>query len=206
MATTLRLVFSSLALALGATAPGCSSAGGGDDATGGSPATGGTPTSTATGGSTTTGGTGSGGSSGTTGGMASTTGGSSGAMMCEAIASVAPCSGISTGKSCPMEGLNCPGLPCGVADVGRRTCDCTGGIWSCETCVFPMDFATCPIMEPPAAPLEACAAGTSDTVSCSSTKGQRCMNGAEVCICWPDDEGAVAWDCDKPPMFWSLTE
>lgn len=177
-------------LSIALIAPGCSSAEDDSGGTGGS--------SASTGGTSPTGGT-----TTATGGDTSSTGGTtSSGDMCMATASPTGCSGISRDGECPTEGQNCAELPCGVSDVGRRECNCTGLIWDCTDCAYPMDFATCPIMEPPASTLEDCVTGTVDGVSCASSQGSRCMNGTEVCICWPDDENTIIWDCDKPPSFW----
>jgi hypothetical protein len=177
---------------------GCSSAGDDGDGAGGATPMAGAATTAGTGVGGSTGGTSAGGA--TFGGAPPGGAGAPSGTMCAAIGTPQGCSGIRTGGACTMEGQACPGLPCGVSDVGRRVCNCTGGTWMCESCTYPMDFTACPIMEPPGT-LPACA-GAADTVPCSSTRGQRCMAGTEVCICWPDDEGTVAWDCDSVPIFW----
>lgn len=173
--------------AAGAPSGGNATGGGGVSPTGGMPS-GGMPT-----GGSTTGGSATGGS-----------GGGSTAGECKAIASPADCRGIRNAMMCTMAGQSCADLPCGVSDVGRRSCDCVEGLWNCTPCDFPRDYAACPIMEPPATPLAECDATVQATLPCTSSRGERCMQGAEVCICWPDDEGALAWDCDTPPAFWSM--
>lgn len=201
------------ALLLAAATSGCSSAsdddGGGDGTTGagGSATMGGSSTGGSTTGGSTTGGSTTGGS--TTGGDTSTGGSSTGGGTssgdeCVAIASPSGCSGISRDADCAMEGQACPELPCGVSDVGRRECNCTNGVWDCTSCAYP-DPSVCSILEPPTAdnPLETCS-GVSEGAACAANQGDRCMtDGGDVCICWPDDESVVIWDCDSPPSVWN---
>lgn len=104
---------------------------------------------------------------------------------------------------CPMEGAVCAGLPCGVSDVGRRQCTCTGGFWSCQPCMYPSG-TDCPIIAKPTSPLPACTAAMLEDTACTASRGERCMQGSQVCICWPDDEGEVLWNCDTPPSSWAM--
>jgi hypothetical protein len=54
---------------------------------------------------------------------------------------------------------------------------------------------------PPETPLPACDAAVADEVECA-TKGERCMQGEEVCACWIEEDAVTIWDCDDPPSFW----
>jgi hypothetical protein len=153
-----------------------------------------------------------GGSAGTgaTGGSAGSSGGSSGSagtsntegcvITGEATPAPAPpagCSGIGTGDACVTEGQHCEPLACGIADSGRRMCDCTGGVWVCPLC----DFTGTPFATKPAClDTTACTGAEVDKVPCT-TQGSICR-GSEVCVCWPDDEGSMIWDCDSPPSTW----
>jgi hypothetical protein len=157
-------------------------------ATGGT-ATGGTATGgTATGG-TATGGTATGGTA--TGGTA--TGGTSG--------TPAGCTGISRGEACPTEGHMCPGLKCGLADSGTRSCNCVGLIWECESCNFAGAWT-----ETKPATVEPCPAGIADEIACTADQDHLiCGPDAttmEYCACWMSPSDGQSWDCDDPPSTW----
>jgi hypothetical protein len=103
------------------------------------------------------------------------------------------CKSIKSNMACANEGIMCPDLACGLADTGRRTCNCATN-WSCTSCDFTNSpFATMPAMT------TTCSA-EADGVACT-TSGAVCTGAAnsEVCACYPDDEGSLVWDCDKPP-------
>jgi hypothetical protein len=152
-----------------------------------------------------TGGTSAGATGGTGGSTTAGTGGSSGtAAGCIVAGEATPppppppgCSGIKTGAACVTEAQVCEPLACGIADSGRRSCTCTGGVWDCPLC----DFAGTPFETVPAClAATACTGAEVDKVTCT-TQGSICQ-GAEVCVCWPDAEGALIWDCDAPPSVW----
>jgi hypothetical protein len=177
---------------------GCASSPTGDEGTAGTGATGGSATG-ATGGSSGSGTSGTGGSGGT--GTAGTgTSGECAATGTWVAPPIAPpeCTGIKTGEACPTEGTHCEPLVCGLADTGRRTCDCTGLIWTCTPC----DFTESPFKDR----LEctpACTGAEVDKAGCT-VQGAVCdgATGGEACACWPDDESDLIWDCDKPPSSW----
>lgn len=109
------------------------------------------------------------------------------------------CSGIGDGDACPTPGV-CPGRPCGIADTGSRDCTCTAGlVWDCSSCAWTMPYD--PLIEPPAAALPACSTAAVDAAACTPATDMRCMQGAELCVCY-DDDGTTVWDCDDPPSFW----
>jgi hypothetical protein len=133
------------------------------------------------------------GTAATTGGMSSggTGSGTGGAVS-------AACKGIKTGMACMPEGTDCPGLACGLADSGARACKCMG-TWMCASC----DYSASPFKDKPADIMK-CTGVEADKVTCTE-KGKVCDGaaGGEVCACWTDDEGALIWDCDKPPTTWA---
>jgi hypothetical protein len=94
--------------------------------------------------------------------------------------------------ACPTNDLLCECLWCGLSDIGVRDCECAAGVWSCTVCEYPPWFQPPP--QVPECRTEA------DKVPCT-TQGSLCAytNIAELCMCWPDDEGALVWDCDSPP-------
>lgn len=115
------------------------------------------------------------------------------------------CSGISNGADCTTEGT-CAPRSCGLADTGSRTCtcgagtDCTSGIcWDCTSCAWTEPYPE--VVVPPEAELPACDVSVAEQVECT-TKGERCMQGEEVCACWLEEDAVLIWDCDKPPSFW----
>lgn len=162
--------------------------GSGGATTGGS-TTGGTATGgasgTATGGST-TGGTATGGS----GGSGTATGGSGGGVPPE-------CKGISRDTPCAMEGLNCPNLPCGLADSGTRECNCATN-WMCTSCNFTGAWT-----ETKPADVMPCPDGIADEVTCT-TDHLICgpQASGEYCACWMSPSDGQSWDCDDPPSTW----
>lgn len=180
---------------------GCASSPTGDEGTAGTGATGGSATG-ATGGSS---GSGTSGTGGSTSGSGGTGTAGTGSGECAATGTwVAPpiappeCQGIKTGEACPTEGTHCEPLVCGLADTGRRTCDCTGLIWTCTPC----DFAESPFKDRLAC-TPTCTGAEVDKAGCT-VQGAVCdgATGGEACACWPDDEGDLIWDCDKPPSSW----
>ncbi len=110
------------------------------------------------------------------------------------------CKGIKTSMACTPEGTACPTLPCGLADSGSRSCNCAT-TWMCTAC----DYSASPFKDKPD-PLAACSGIEADKVSCmEADKGKVCSSaGGEVCACWTNDKGALAWDCDKPPTSWTM--
>lgn len=163
--------------------------------------TGGTPAGTAgtAAAGTSAAGTGTGGSgtagSGTAGtGTAGTgTGGTGGTGVADPA-----CKGIKTGVACTPEGTACPGLACGLADSGTRSCNCAT-TWMC----LPCDYATSPFKDKPAE-VPVCSGIEADNVPCTEADKQKVCSsaGGEVCACWTDNKGALIWDCDKPPTTW----
>lgn len=104
------------------------------------------------------------------------------------------CRGIKTGLFCAPEGQACPCLRCGLADLGRRGCSCSGDVWTCSACQFPPGWQW-----PPDLPL---CIEQADKLPCFA-EGQACQSapGGEACLCYRDDEGQLIWDCDKPPVL-----
>jgi len=109
----------------------------------------------------------------------------------------AECKGIKSNMACPVEGTDCPGLPCGLADSGVRSCKCATN-WTCASC----DYSASPFKDKPA-DITTCTT-EADKLPCT-TSGKVCEGapGGEVCACAADDEGALIWDCDKPPTTWA---
>jgi hypothetical protein len=107
-------------------------------------------------------------------------------------APVSQCRGIKTGMACLPEGQECPCMMCGLADLGRRHCQCSTGFWTCTACEHPGDIF-------PPDPLYMCT-DQADKLPCTD-EGVVCQGapGNEVCMCYADDEGQLVWDCDKPP-------
>jgi hypothetical protein len=186
---------------------GCSSANPPDD-DGASAGKGGTGTGTA-GGPTGTSGTStsSSGSGNATAGESSSTGGSgtagTGAGTAGSGTAGAPsaaCKGIKSNMACTPEGTDCPGLACGLADTGKRSCKCAS-TWMCSAC----DFTGTPFEKKPA-DITKCTGVEADKITCTEmNKVCEGAAGGEVCACYPDDEGSLIWDCDKPPTSWAAT-
>jgi hypothetical protein len=128
-------------------APGSSSGGSAGDTSGGSGATsggadrGGTAGDDA-GGSQNRGGSDSGGTSSDTGGSSGSpaTGGSAGSVDANCHPGLAV-----SGATCTMD---CSGVPCGFADIGMRSCECTGGYYSGCHCPRPSDYLGAHIAPP----------------------------------------------------------
>ena len=112
--------------------------------------------------------------------------------------STVACKGIKTGMACMPEGQACPDLACGLADSGVRSCTCET-TWMCMAC----DFTNSPFKDKPA-DIMPCT-NQADKLDCIGMMGKVCDGapGGEVCACAPDDEGALIWDCDKPPTTWA---
>jgi len=112
----------------------------------------------------------------------------------------ASCVGIKSGSPCAPDGAQCPNMICGLADTGRRTCNCMT-TWSCTSCNFGSGrFAT----QPPG--IAICGAGTADEVACSDASlvcGPQA--GSEYCACYLDPADGLIWDCDAPPSTWGCT-
>jgi len=168
----------------------CSSADepeGDDDAgTGGSSgsATGGSST-----GGTATGGTATGGTS--TGGTA--TGGTGGS-------GTEPnpdpeCKGIKSNGACTLAGKACPNLVCGIADSGRRECNCST-TWTCSAC----DYTNSPFKDRPA-DIPMCS-DAADEVPCTTENSVCGPVGSEYCACYRHPVEGLIWDCDSPPSSW----
>jgi hypothetical protein len=103
------------------------------------------------------------------------------------------CKGILSNMPCDNEGLSGPGLVCGLADSGRRDCNCATN-WSCTSCDFTgSPFATAPV-SPTTCTTEA------DNAACT-TENAVCTGAPddEVCACYSDDESMLIWDCDDAP-------
>jgi len=107
------------------------------------------------------------------------------------------CRGIATGNACVNAGLHCESLLCGLADSGRRTCDCRA-TWACSAC----DFTGSVYAERPGS-ISECTGFEQDRVACA-VLGAVCLGAAagEACACYLDDECNQVWDCDKPPPGW----
>jgi hypothetical protein len=97
------------------------------------------------------------------------------------------------------EGTDCPNLACGLADSGVRACKCAT-TWMCSAC----DFTNSPFKTKPA-DIMTCTTQV-DKADCTGMMGKVCEGApnGEVCACAPDDEGALIWDCDKPPTTWTM--
>ena len=109
------------------------------------------------------------------------------------------CKGISSNMACAPEGTNCPMLSCGLADTGARTCKCET-TWKCSAC----DFSNSPFKDRPAN-ITTCTGSEQDKLTCTEmNKVCEGAPGGEVCACYPDDEGALIWDCDKKPTSWTV--
>ena len=175
----------------------CSSANTPDDGGAGTSSAG-TGTSTPTAGtstSTPTAGTSAGGSGSNTAGTAASTAGTGTAGTGAVVA--AECKGIKSKEACTAEGTDCPGLACGLADSGTRSCKCAT-TWTCSSC----DYSASPFKEKPA-DITTCTT-EADKLPCTEmNKVCEGAAGGEVCACAPDDEGAMIWDCDKPPTTWA---
>ena len=165
---------------------------GGTDATGGASPTGGTD---ATGGASPTGGTMATGGAQPTGGTMATGGAqpTGGTTATGGMPTIIACpSSISTGVTTCTN--HCRGSSCGLGDLGRRDCVCSGGVYRCASCQFPGNE---PVTQQPASPLPNCASDVGDNVVCSP-QGDRCMLGEEVCACLPEAT-SIRWDCNDPP-------
>jgi hypothetical protein len=161
---------------------------------GGSTGTSGTSTTSAGTGNATAGETSSTGGSGTAGTGTGTAGSGT------AGAPNAACKGIKSNMACTPEGTDCPGLACGLADSGKRSCKCAT-TWMCAAC----DFTGTQFEKKPT-DLTKCTGVEADKIKCTEM-GKVCEGapGGEVCACWTDDEGSLIWDCDKPPTSWAMT-
>jgi hypothetical protein len=177
---------------------GCSSADTPDDGGAGTSSAGtsttptaGTPSVVPTGG-TSSGGTGSG-----TAGTSTTPTAGTGTAGTGTVVTGAECKGIKSNMACPVEGTDCPGLACGLADSGVRACKCATN-WTCSAC----DFSASKFKDKPAT-TTTCTT-EADKLPCT-TDGAVCEGapGGEVCACAADDEGALIWDCDKAPTTWA---
>jgi hypothetical protein len=176
----------------------CSSADtpeGDDEGTGGSSGSGGS----ATGGSAPTGGTASGGTAtgGTSSGGTSTGGSATGGTGGTDGPNIDPeCKGIKSNGACTLEGKACPNLVCGLADSGRRECNCAT-TWSCTTC----NYDNSPFKDRPA-DIPACPTGVGDEVPCTELNAVCGPSGSEYCACYQDATDGLIWDCDSPPSSW----
>jgi hypothetical protein len=189
-------------LAAAAGLPGCSSADEPEDngeETGGSAGSGaGTPSSGGSAGTPA-----SGGSAGTpaSGGSAGTpaSGGSAGTAAGGTAGANAMCTGVRSNMPCPMDGLVCENLVCGLADSGRRTCNCATN-WACMSCDYTGAWTE---MMP--ATIEPCPAGVADEVACT-TDMTICgpQTNGEYCACWMSPSDGQSWDCDSPPSTWGI--
>jgi hypothetical protein len=109
------------------------------------------------------------------------------------------CKGIRNGMACAFEGKHCAGLICGLADSGRRTCDCAT-TWACTTC----DYTNSPFRDRPAM-IPPCPADAADEAFCTQEKfvcGP--VAPAEYCACYSDPTDGLIWDCDNAPSSWGI--
>lgn len=138
-----------------------------------------------------------GGAASNTAGTAASTAGTAASTGGTGTVVAAECKGIKSNMACAVEGTDCPGLPCGLADSGVRACKCATN-WTCSAC----DFSASPFKDKPA-DITTCTT-EADKLPCTDS-GKVCEGaaGGEVCACAPDDEGALIWDCDKPPSTWA---
>jgi hypothetical protein len=100
---------------------------------------------------------------------------------------------------CALEGKQCPNLICGLADSGRRHCDCAT-TWQCTAC----DFTSSPFRDrPPTIP--ACANGVATQVDCDQ-ENLVCgpLSDGDYCACYQDAIDGRIWDCDSAPSTWGL--
>jgi hypothetical protein len=145
----------------------------------------------ATGGSTATGGTASG---GTASGGTSPTGGTGGTG--DTPNADPECKSIKSNGACTLPDKACPNLVCGIADSGRRECNCST-TWTCTPC----DYTNSPFKDKPPN-IVACATGTADEVSCTTLNEVCGPVGTEYCACYQHPLEGLIWDCDSPPSTW----
>jgi hypothetical protein len=162
------------------------SSGSGGSATGGSAPTGGTSTGGSSTGGTSTGGTSTGGSAPTGG-----TGGTG-----DLPNPDQECRGIKSNQACMIEGKSCPNMACGLADSGRRDCNCATN-WTCSAC----NYDNSPFKDRPA-DVPACPPEAGDEVPCTEMNAVCQPAGTEVCACYQDAMDGLIWDCDSPPSSW----
>lgn len=183
---------------------GCSSASTPDEGDGGTGSTGSTSstsgtTSNVSGSSSSTGGTSAGTSStaGTSSSTAGTSSSTAGTGSGGTGTTSAECKGTKNGMACTAEGVDCPNLPCGIADSGVRSCKCQT-TWACASC----DFTDSPFKVKPEG-ITTCTT-EADKLECT-TEGAACEGapGGQVCVCFRDDEGMLIWDCDAAPPTWA---
>jgi hypothetical protein len=108
------------------------------------------------------------------------------------------CRGIKSNMACIIEGKQCPNLACGLADSGRRECNCAT-TWACSAC----DFTNSPFRDAPC-DLPACPAEAADVVPCTQLNAVCTAVGSEVCACYQDPLDGLIWDCDRPPSSWEI--
>ena len=106
------------------------------------------------------------------------------------------CRGIRSNMACTPEGTQCTNLICGLADSGRRACNCATN-WTCTSC----DYTNSPFRYPPAVLLP-CSAEAADEVPCTQVNTVCSSVNAEVCACYQDPTDGLIWDCDSPPIGW----
>jgi hypothetical protein len=191
-----------VALWMSTLGPGCSSANEDDDGSGGTGssttgASSGADTSASSTGADTAASTSASSTGADTSASATGTGGSSSS---GATGGTIVCTGISRDAPCEVEG-ECPGLVCGLLDIGSRDCTCAG-TWDCTSCAYPDPLPD--ILMPPEEPLEPCE-GVVEGSPCP-TSGERCALSEEICACWDgftSGAGVMEWDCDDPPSVWT---
>jgi hypothetical protein len=163
---------------------------GGATPTGGASGTGAGGTASGTGGAA--------GSGATTSGGSTSTGGAGGGGAGDMPNPDPECKGISRDMPCTLEGKMCPNLACGIADSGRRECNCATN-WTCTSC----DYTNSPFRDMPA-DIPMCPAGVGDEVTCTNVNTVCGPMGAEYCACYQDATDGLIWDCDDPPTTWPI--
>jgi hypothetical protein len=108
------------------------------------------------------------------------------------------CLGIKSNAACLPEGKSCPNLVCGLADTGRRSCNCAT-VWTCSAC----DYTNSPFRDAPC-DLPACSPEVADVVPCAELHTVCSAVGGEVCACYLDPVDGLIWDCDRPPSSWGV--
>jgi len=153
----------------------------------------------AIGGSAPTGGTASGGTSsgGTSSGGTAPTGGTAGSGG-DAPNPDPECKGIKSNGACTLMGKACPNLVCGLADSGRRECNCST-TWTCSAC----NYDNSPFKTPPD-PMPACPTEAADEVPCTAENLVCGPQAGEYCACYRDAIDGLIWDCDSAPSSWML--
>jgi hypothetical protein len=109
------------------------------------------------------------------------------------------CKGIRTNQPCALDGTMCPNLACGLADSGRRQCNCATN-WACTSCDNSNSWTSSPPCD-----ILACPAEVADEVPCAEEQ-TICgpLTNGEYCACWNSPSDGLSWDCDAAPPTWGL--